>query len=258
MFKTNIDGLAVELSFKNKLSFNCFSSVIDLKINGVDYPLSADDLILQSEEMLVEDEMFVRGNFKLANGITFSEDDSLALQKMYAQWEESVLSRSNVLYKMPVGREDQSAGIARFNPFFHALMTHIGRKQFGFGGVGLGRFFESNELDFAYQYIAYHPDLHGHLAKREAKLFAGGRVILNKEVAKKMARNACMHIEGYRDSERYRAVWKKNSQAQSSESYIKHLMEYDHVLDSGIHQESLNLASSSSSGGLLNILDLPF
>ena len=68
--------------------------------------------------------------------------------------------------------------------------------------------------------------------------------------------NACSHIEGYRDSLRHKKFAEINGIKPDFEE-IKFLIEYDHVLDANISDESINFQDGSSEGGMLELFNLP-
>ena len=77
--------------------------------------------------------------------------------------------------------------------------------------------------------------------------------------------NALAHVEGYRDKIRFESLYQLRDMRIEVESESvdfassKFLMEYEHVLDApSIWKESIDFYSYESSGGFLDVLNLPF
>ena len=242
-------------SFNGKLSASSVKDILNLTVNGTEYLLTKDDLTFKSTDILSEFPTIFLGNFSLVDGTVFSVDDSVKIQNLYADWEGRTLNRNTVSYKVPQDRSDQSAGVPAYNPLFLAMVNKVCRDK-GFDLNSFGSFTTKRENLFIQQYTAFHPSIQGFVAKKYLDNNKGFRAQITCKMFEQLVANACSHIEGYRDSLRHKKFAEINGIKPDFEE-IKFLIEYDHVLDANISDESINFQDGSSDGGMLELFNLP-
>ena len=254
MFTTTINDKKITVELINKLSFTDVRKILKVTIDGSIYPVSKNDFLFKSVDIENENPTVFEGQFRLLNGMTFSVEDSLILQKMYLDWEAAVLAKESVVYKVNTGRNDTSAGVPMYHPFFNAMYSRMCRKK-GFDLEAFGTFSSEKEKTFAYQYTAFHPSMVEFAVGRLKESSLPQRVVIRDFMFELMMENACAHIEGYRDHLRYEQLAQINNVDYCKDG--KYLIEYDHVLDADLSAEFIDFQERSGFGGFLDILNLP-
>lgn len=254
MFSTIIDGKEIQIELLGKLSFSDIREIVRLTIDGAISPLATNDLQFKSEDIEQEDPTIFSGHFSLSNGMIFSKEDSIAIQKLYLDWETEVLSKDSVVYKIPAGRNDKSAGVPIYHPYFVAMFNRMCRNK-GFDLEAFGTFASQKEKVFAYQYTAFHPSMIDLALGRVKESRLPQRVVVKDFMFELMMENACAHIEGYRDHKRFEKLYQINNMEYEKDGV--YLIEYDHVLDADLSQEFINFQNRTGCGGFLDFLNLP-
>ncbi|NWK53194.1 hypothetical protein HYG89_11685 [Acinetobacter sp. SwsAc5] len=254
MLTTTINDKKITVELINKLSFTDVREILKVTIDGSKYPVSKNDFLFKSVDIENENPTVFYGQFQLLNGMTFSVEDSLTLQKMYIDWEAAVLAKDSVVYKVHAGRSDTSAGVPMYHPYFNAMYSLMCRKK-GFDLEAFGTFSSAKEKTFAYQYTAFHPSMVEFAVGRLKESRLPQRVVVKDFMFELMMENACAHIEGYRDHLRYEQLAQINHVDYCKDG--KYLIEYDHVLDADLSSEFIDFQERSGFGGFLDILNLP-
>lgn len=254
MLSTIIQNKYVTVEIGNKLSISDVRNLLKVTINGVNYTVSTNDFIFNSVGIENDNPTIFKGQFELLNGMVFSVEDSIKLQKMYLQWETETLSKSSIVYKIPKGRNDTSAGIPIYNPYFIAMYSRMCR-QYGFDLESFGGFSSVKEKIFAYQYAAFHPSMIEFAIGRLKDSSMPDRVVIKDFMFELMIKNACAHIEGYRDHLRFENLSKSNKL-----EYVKddlYFVEYEHILDADLSTEYIDFQERVGCGGFLDVLNMP-
>lgn len=254
MFSTIIQNKKVTVEIGNKLSFSDVRELLKVTIDGTNYAVSNSDFIFKSVDIENDNPTIFEGQFELLNGMVFSVEDSIKLQKMYLQWESQALSKSSIVYKIPKGRNDTSAGVPMYNPYFIAMYSRMCRQK-GFDLESFGGFSSIKEKTFAYQYTAFHPSMIEFAIGRLKDSSMPERVVIKDFMFELMIENACAHIEGYRDHLRFEKLSKINKL-----EYVKdglYLIEYDHILDADLSTEFIDFQERVGCGGFLDVLNMP-
>lgn len=254
MLTTIIDDKKITVQMINKLSFSDAREILKVEIDGVNYPVSNTDFIFKSVDIENENPTIFEGQFSLLNGLVFSLEDSIAIQKMYLDWESNVLSKESVVYKVPTGRNDNSAGVPVYHPYFVAMFNRMCRKK-GFDLEAFGTFSTHKEKTFAYQYTAFHPSMVEFAIGRLKDSVLPQRVVVKDFMFELMIENACAHIEGYRDHLRFEKLSQLNNVEYSKDG--AYLIEYDHILDADLSSEFIDFQDRTGCGGFLDIMNLP-
>lgn len=264
MLELNENGCLISISLKNKLSIEKVSDIICLSVNNEHINLTSLSPKFKSDSISNEDENILRGIFTLSNGICFSEINSMALQNLYLQWEENQLSRSSVTFKVPSSRYDDKGGVAPYNPYFFAVVNKLARRSHGFDLIGFGEYLLWNEMKFVHQYCSFHPALRKYITLKDESGISE-RISISCKAFELIVENALAHVAGYRDKIRFESLYQMRGMEigidldNNDFTTSKFLMEYDHVLDSpSIWKESIDFYNYESSGGLLDVLNLPF
>lgn len=254
MFTTTIQDKKITVEIINKLSFSDVREILKVEIDGVNYPVSNHDFIFKSVDIEHENPTIFDGQFHLLNGMVFSVEDSVALQKMYLDWESNILSKESVVYKVPTGRNDMSAGVPMYHPYFIAMFSSMCRKK-GFDLEAFGCFSSEKEKIFAYQYTAFHPSMIEFAVGKLKESHLPQRVVVRDFMFELMIENACAHVEGYRDHLRFEKLSQMNNVEFTKEG--TYLIEYDHILDADLSAEFIDFQERTGCGGFLDILKLP-
>lgn len=251
------------VKINNKLSIKDVNDIIDIELNHKIFNLNQLIFKFTSTTASDEEDIF-HGYFTLSNDIKLSDYNSEKLQRLYLQWEKIQLSRSSVTFKIPMDRYDCNSGVAPFNPYFFAIVNNLARTSHGFDLVGFGKYLSDNELKFVHQYCSFHPSLRDYLCiKKESSV--SERIVIPCKVFELIVDSALAHVSGYRDKIRFKSLYHSRNIGIELDldnedfSTSKFLIEFDHVLDSpSIYKESFDFNYYESSGGFLDVLNLPF
>lgn len=266
MLDINENGKHIRICLTNKLSISSVNDIIHLTVDNLDNNLRDSALQFKSTSINSDDENIFNGVFTFANGLTISGENAIELQKLYLDWEALQLERTNVTFKVPSSRNDSTGGVAPFNPYFFAVVNKVARISKSFDLTGFGEYLTLQELQFVHQYCSFHPDLRKYISIKD-EFGSAERVSISCKAFELIVVNALAHVEGYRDKVRFKSLYEsRGTQIEMHTdpddedlSTSKFLMEFDHVLDSpSIWNESLDFYNYESSGGLLDLLNLPF
>lgn len=264
MLELNENGCLIAITLKNKLSIDKVSDIICLTLNNEHISLTSLAPKFKSVSVSSDDENILNGNFTLSNGIFISDSNSVELQKLYLKWEVKQLNRSSITFKVPSNRYDSKGGVAPYNPYFFAVVNKLARTTHGFDLIGFGEYLSLNEMKFVHQYCSFHPALRKYISLKDESGISE-RVSISCKSFELIVDNALAHVVGYRDKVRFESLYQMRDMqivAELDENDFgtsKFLIEYDHVLDSpSIWKESIDFYNYESSGGLLDVLNLPF
>ncbi len=264
MLELKENGCNITITLKNKLSIENVSDIICLSVNNEQLPLTQLAPKFKSTSVNSDDENILNGIFTLSNGIIFSAPNSTELQNLYLQWEATQLNRSSITFKVPTSRYDSKGGVAPYNPYFFAIVNKLARTTHGFDLIGFGEYLSRNEMKFVHQYCSFHPALRNYISLKDESGISE-RVSISCKAFELIVDNALAHVEGYRDKIRFESLYQLRDMRIEVESESvdfassKFLMEYEHVLDApSIWKESIDFYSYESSGGFLDVLNLPF
>lgn len=266
MLELHENGKHIKIGLTSKLSISSVNEIIQLTVDNSNHNLRDLNPQFQSASICSDNENIFNGIFTLSDGLTISGGNAIELQKFYLKWEAAQLERTNVTFKVPSSRNDKTGGVAPFNPYFFAVVNKVARTSKSFDLIGFGEFLSHDELKFVHQYCSFHPALRKYISiKNESGL--AERVSISCKSFELIVVNALAHVEGYRDKLRFESLYvlrgceiaKPIELDEGDFSSSKFLMEFDHVLDSpSIWSESIDFYNHESSGGLLDILNLPF
>lgn len=260
------NSMTIELS--KKLSLNAATDLIKLSIDGLLVPQDEVLFTFNSTDISDDDDRLFIGEFRVNEDLVIDGEDALKLQQMYLNWEDEKLNRTHVSYTLPSNRNsDKSNGVAIYNPYFLAAINKHSRNR-NFDMLGFGRYLDEREFAFLHQYCAFHPAIRRFIATKD-DYSIGGHITIPCHIFEMVIENGLAHIEGYRDHIRFKGIFESRNieivddfeedEDTTDLSNIKFLIEYDHVLDSpSIWNESLDFYSKTSSGGQLDLLNMPF
>lgn len=273
MLNFSVSQHRINIELRNKLSVGSPKELLKLSIDNS--LVSQEDLLcsFDSTDISDHDEQLFDGTFQLTKDLTVDGEAALELQKLYLSWESEKLDRKQVSYTLPCNRdENKSNGVALYNPYFLAIANKCSRER-SFDLLGFGQYLSEKEMHFLHQYCAFHPAIKRFLTAKDKACLVDGRSIIPCNIFEMVVENGLAHIEGYRDHLRFQKLF----EARSIESFddlsefddedeelgdivdLKFLIEYDHVLDSpSIWSENLDFYSKTSSGGQLDLLNMPF
>lgn len=264
MLELNENGCTITVKLKNKLSIENVSDIICLSVNDDELPLTQLSPKFKSTSVSSDDDNILNGQFSLSNGIVFSIPNSVELQNLYLEWEAIQLDRSCITFKVPSSRYDTKGGVAPYNPYFFAVVNKLARTTHGFDLIGFGEYLTRNEMKFVHQYCSFHPALRKYISLKDESGISE-RVSIGCKIFELIVDNALAHVEGYRDKIRFESLYQMRDiqveveLEQDDFATSKFLMEYEHVLDSpSIWKESIDFYNYESSGGFLDVLNLPF
>lgn len=257
-------GSEIEISINNKLSIKCVSDAFNIRIENKIKCLTELHPSFLSTEINEENEALLNGSFELSNGMIISGLQALNLQQQYLAWEDTQLCKKNVTFKVPLSKEDCKGGVAPYNPYFFAIINKLARTSKNFDLKGVGEYLSQREIDFVHQYCSFHPALRQFLSIKD-DYFHSDRTMIPCKIFELMVESALAHVEGYRDKIRFKALYESRALTLNKDGddldtdTIKFLMENEHVLDSlSIWSEDFDFYSNQSSGGFLDMLNLPF
>jgi hypothetical protein len=260
MLEINEFGHKIELFYNNKISITQVSDLISVSIDKSDsICLSLLKPNFSSTAVsIISDDVF-NGTFHLENGMKISGVNSLLIQEKYLDWEANILTKSYITFKIPADRTDNRSGVAPFNPYFFAVINKLARTIRGFDLVGFGQYLSSEELNFVHQYCSFHPELRNFIFSKVG-INNGNRVQIPCKVFELFVESALAHVDGYRDKIRFSTMFQSRGLTDDLEPFTsKFLMEYEHVLDAPtIYKECFDFNYLEGSGGLLDVLNLPF
>lgn len=260
MLKINEFGHKIEFFYNNKISIAQVSDAISLSIDGSNSIIlsSLTPVFISSAVSSLNDDI-LNSVFHLENGIQISGVNAHLIQEKYLDWEADKLEKTHVTFKIPTDRADNRSGVAPYNPYFFAVINHIARTIRGFDLVGFGQYLSTNELSFVHQYCSFHPALRKFIFSK-GELNNANMVLIPCKVFELIVESALAHVDGYRDKIRFSSLYQSRGLTDDLEPFTSmFLMEYDHVLDApSIYKESFDFNYLESSGGLLDILNLPF
>lgn len=263
MLKINEFGHSIEIFYNNKISITQVSDAFGISIDGsnsINLTILAPSFNSSAVSNLNDD--ILNGVFHLDNGINISGVNAHLIQEKYLDWEASVLNKSHITFKIPTDRTDNSSGVAPYHPYFFAVINNLARTIRGFDLVGFGQYLSTNELRFVHQYCSFHPSLRKFIFSK-GELKNDNRVLIPCKVFELIVEGALAHVDGYRDKIRFGALYQSRGLSFDLDDLepftSKFLMEYEHVLDApSIYKESFDFNYLESSGGLLDVLNLPF
>lgn len=265
MLEINDLNQKIELINNNKLSISQVSDAFKISFSAGEYVLLTSlNPRFNSSSIFDEDENLLNGEFVFDNGIKLTGEDSLILQKHYLAWEADCLNRNSVCFKLPRNRDDRMGGVTPSNPYFFAAINKVARVLRGFDLIGFGQYISKEEMAFVHQYCSFHPVLRRFILSK-SNFESLDRVIIPCAVFELFVENALAHVEGYRDKLRFQSLYLTRGVLLNGDpdgldiSESKYLMECEHVLDApSIYKENFDFGTLESSGGLLDVLNLPF
>lgn len=256
-------GREIKIMKSMKLSISTATDILNVFIDENPYKLIDSDLKFNSTDIL-NDQLLI-GNFTLCDSIVLTVEDSFLLQNIYLDWESQQLQRSYITFNNPSSKADTNGGVASYHPYFTAIVNKISRYK-NFDLKGFGKYLSDTEMKFVHQYSAFHPELNKFVKLRDA-LPSTNRNLLPCGMFDLVVCNALAHVECYRDRVRFDTLYEARNFKTNDSNFTEYfdlnscklMMDYDHVLDSpSIWSEKLDFLNSQSSGGFLDLLNLPF
>lgn len=264
MLELNENGWNCTVTLKNKLSIDNVSDIVCFESQNKIILDNMLPLKFTSNSVSSENEDILNGHFTLSDEVDLSVSNSIKVQELYLQWEAEQLERKTVTFKVPTNRFDCKSGVAPYNPYFFAVVNKLARKTHGFDLIGFGEYLNRLELKFVHQYCSFHPELREYISIKD-ELGSSERVSISCRAFELVVDSALAHVAGFRDKLRFKALYDSRSMpidvGFDSDDFAttKFLIEYDHVLDSpSIWKESIDFYNYESSGGFLDVLNLPF
>lgn len=248
-FIYNNDLYRFELS--GKLSINSMFDAFNIYLN--DELVSFKDISFTSgtEEIF---ENILNGHFEIKSN-KIDENNSIILQKLYIECESKFKDRAFINFRLS-GSPNSQGGFARGLTGFHALINCLAREFYGFDLISFATYLSIDELRFIQEYCSFHPRIREHIIKKNNT--KNNLVVIPTAQLNILIKAALSHVRGYRDFLRLSPMLEKKNISDGfydSGIYANGLTVSNKFL---IDSETFNFNNGEMSGGLLDILSLPF